>query len=762
MDSLSRSSRRRWNIVVGTVLALSLAVTPTALAVGRTQRSSDVAAASRSTEAPGAVPRVELSSTDIGMQAVMEPVDDLLARWFAAAGLEAHEIGQARDPHSDDAFSSLMVEDASALPYPFVYDELTAGDDEIDVYTFYAVPGEQIAVYLECAPTLDPYMAIWGPDATGITDGFLVGGWSGGTGESEHVCYTVPEGGGGLYQMAVRVDYGGGGGSGPYAFGWSVTSRSDGNVGVAGPLPGDSFEGIVDAVTDAEDAYAVDLAAGQTLEATLTLDAPDGLVLMLFSPDETDTWILDYELDEVWTDPGTTAHIAYTVPAGEAGTYLLDVWSPETAHVEYTLEWSVDLPNVPGRSAAALPVSTSGDGVYYMDLLPGEELRVDLQVDGPGNADARLFAPGTLDVYGETPLATGDTLSYSCPEGEGGRYYLLVDAIIGTHYTLDVTTTPSVQRVYGADRYETNVRTSQADFPDGSDVVVIARGDAFPDALSASALAGAYDAPLLLTSPGSLPQAVRDEIVRLGATRAFIIGSTTAVSAGVASQVDAIAGMSTPVRVAGANRYATSAAVAEKVFTRQGMTFYGLVALARGDDFPDALAFSPIGWAVPMPILLTSTGSLASEAAGFLEMGEVYGVAIGGSTVAVSDSVRADVESVLSAYAPVQIEEPTIRLGGDNRYETAALIADFSDSSPFLSASFLGVATGYTFPDALGGGVGVAKTGGVLVLTPPTVMHPDTEDFLQAYTGYIRAGQLFGSTSAVEQDVLDDIHAIIR
>lgn len=99
--------------------------------------------------------------------------------------------------------------------------------------------------------------------------------------------------------------------------------------------------------------------------------------------------------------------------------------------------------------------------------------------------------------------------------------------------------------------------------PDGSaSEVVIARDDAFADALTSGVLQAA--APLLLVPPqGPVPDAVLHEIARLGATRATILGGGAAVSGEAEGQL-AGTGLST-TRHAGPDRIATAVAVADAV-----------------------------------------------------------------------------------------------------------------------------------------------------------------------------------------------------
>jgi len=78
-----------------------------------------------------------------------------------------------------------------------------------------------------------------------------------------------------------------------------------------------------------------------------------------------------------------------------------------------------------------------------------------------------------------------------------------------------VSSSGSVTRVAGADRYATAAAVSRSSQPVGVPVAYIATGTGFPDALGAGPAAARQGGPLLLTAPGSLPKATTDELRRL-------------------------------------------------------------------------------------------------------------------------------------------------------------------------------------------------------------------------------------------------------
>jgi putative cell wall-binding protein len=95
-------------------------------------------------------------------------------------------------------------------------------------------------------------------------------------------------------------------------------------------------------------------------------------------------------------------------------------------------------------------------------------------------------------------------------------------------------TTGSVTRLHGSDRYGTSVAISQAGFAPGVDIVFLATGRDFADALPAAAISG-NKGPVLLVRHDCVPVEVYHEVVRLQAKEIIVLGDTAAVSASAAA-----------------------------------------------------------------------------------------------------------------------------------------------------------------------------------------------------------------------------------
>jgi putative cell wall-binding protein len=87
----------------------------------------------------------------------------------------------------------------------------------------------------------------------------------------------------------------------------------------------------------------------------------------------------------------------------------------------------------------------------------------------------------------------------------------------------------SVDRLMGADRYETAVAVSKAVFP-AADTVYFATGLNFPDALVGSVAAGAGHSPIYTVPGNCVPQSVLDDMARLGAQHVVLLGGERALS----------------------------------------------------------------------------------------------------------------------------------------------------------------------------------------------------------------------------------------
>jgi putative cell wall-binding protein/Tol biopolymer transport system component len=286
------------------------------------------------------------------------------------------------------------------------------------------------------------------------------------------------------------------------------------------------------------------------------------------------------------------------------------------------------------------PADPLGRSLVYLRGVAGDAGPVDGSViERVGGADryavsasvsAGRFAPGVPVAYVASGAVFADALSGSAAAGANRGPVLLTrkDAIpplVATELDrLDparivllggtASVAPEVQkalaafvdadasrvtRIEGADRYEVSAKVSGTVFAEGPQVAYIASGAVFPDALSGSAAAGLAKGPVLLVTRDTIPGAVAAELARLKPKSVVVLGGTSTVSDAVLKQIPP----SMPAtRLAGADRYEQSAAVAGASFTATG----GTVFVASGQVFPDALSGSAAAIRAKAPVLLVA------------------------------------------------------------------------------------------------------------------------------------------------------------
>ncbi len=276
---------------------------------------------------------------------------------------------------------------------------------------------------------------------------------------------------------------------------------------------------------------------------------------------------------------------------------------------------------------------------------------------------------------------------------------------------------PDTKVIAGDDRIDTALEVAAEHFGPGSaPVVLLARSDEYADALATSSLAGALNAPILLTRPHDLPDNVATFIDELGSTRIIMMGGENAVGTEVAAELVAM-GLS-PERIGGEDRYETATRIFAEVvsiLTAAGdMPAEGLdVFVTEGNDsdplrgWPDAMSTASIAAAGPMPILLVTTDTLPAVTATVLESDEVDEIHLIGGQAAISTPVEAAIKT---------LSDQVHRLAGDDRYETAALVATTLAASVGLTTDTIWLATGLGFADGLVAGPAAARDGGLLML----------------------------------------------
>ena len=386
-----------------------------------------------------------------------------------------------------------------------------------------------------------------------------------------------------------------------------------------------------------------------------------------------------------------------------------------------------------------------------------------------GNQIAALYltsCPNMLSAYTNGTKTEGTTTS-------GTTYWSYTKRVNSTNCTLKVDQSTEIRtsgfqwtRLAGSDRYATMAMASKKAFEEHScKTIIVATGQAFPDALAGSALAGVYGCPIILTKTSALSPQAAEELRRLAASscKVLILGGNGAVSEAVENAILDLPGLITYTveRVKGSNREATALAVYENGKAAGGFKSGGTVIIATGYSFADALSVSPYAYASKTPILLAKKdGSLGADTKALIKSEGFKKAIIIGGNGAVSEAT----ENYLKKTCKMQV----LRLSGSNRYETSANILKWelgknsgAAFQPAVSMTLegLGTATGSKFADALGAVSLLGKTASPLLLvsdsnkTNKSATQANIKAIVKPGASSMTKGYIFGGKGAVSLQI---------
>jgi putative cell wall-binding protein len=290
-----------------------------------------------------------------------------------------------------------------------------------------------------------------------------------------------------------------------------------------------------------------------------------------------------------------------------------------------------------------------------------------------------------------------------------------------------------ISRFSGNDRYGTSFDIFKNNWA-SCDYAVIATGEQFPDALSASPLAKKYNAPIILTRLNELSVDAENQLKKTGVKNVFLIGGEGVVSKGVEDKLKSMG--ITCTRIYGEDRYGTSLAIAKYLNPK------GEVAIATGENFPDALSIASIAASSEMPILLVNKDKVSDNVAKYIKDSKITNSYIIGGEGVISPGC----ENYLSQFTTVK------RLAGTNRYETNIAVLTYFEARLRLHDMFY--ATGRDFPDALSGSVIAAAGNHPIVLAD---VNPDICTIRYCVKNAPRGKIVFGGQAVLPDSVINSI-----
>ncbi len=355
--------------------------------------------------------------------------------------------------------------------------------------------------------------------------------------------------------------------------------------------------------------------------------------------------------------------------------------------------------------------------------------------------------------------------------------------------------TYSETRTSGSDADGTAAAEFDAAYPNcptdfnGSRSVVLATDSNYPDALSASYLAGQLHTGILQTPTNDLSgqAAASMRIERVETVK--VVGGPNAISAGVITELQETAAYLchatfpaghnlNVVVVAGPTEYDTSSDIAQctpasTVGTAAFPNAYGsyddtngvssltgpqtavrTAIVATGAGFQDATAASVIGDAEHFPVLLTTPTTLSTQAqTALLSLGIGQVILVGGP-FALSDTVASQIEGLGISV---------LRIAGQDYTDTAQELANFElATAPGAGLGWgaanqnqITLARGDFYSDALAGAAFAANIAGpgapqpILLTLDPNTVGPYLAAFLAASSASVFTVNILGGTLAI-------------
>ena len=185
-------------------------------------------------------------------------------------------------------------------------------------------------------------------------------------------------------------------------------------------------------------------------------------------------------------------------------------------------------------------------------------------------------------------------------------------AVSGSVVSVSAATTE--EQLVGSNRTDTAVKISKDGWTK-AETVILVNDAAIPDALTATPLAHAKNAPILLTGKGGLTKATADEIKRLGAKDVIMIGGDAVLTSKVEEDLKSL-NVKTD-RIKGASREETALAIAKRL---DGVKDVSEIAVVNGvTGLADAVSVAAAAAEKGMPILLANPKSGLSVVEKFIK-----------------------------------------------------------------------------------------------------------------------------------------------
>lgn len=219
------------------------------------------------------------------------------------------------------------------------------------------------------------------------------------------------------------------------------------------------------------------------------------------------------------------------------------------------------------------------------------------------------------------------------------------------------------KQLIGINRYETSAKISREGWSNGSNTVVLVNGYANADGITATPLAAAYNAPILLTEKNKLDSNTKLELQRLNPSQVILIGGDGVIETAIESELKTMNNNIQISRFGGKNRYETSLSIAKHL---EQLVSINKAYICYGYGEADALSIASKAGEEKTPIILAEKNIVAEETFQWLKNKNLETAYFIGGDGILYDSVMEQVNSVTTSNVLGN------RVAGANRYETNA------------------------------------------------------------------------------------------
>lgn len=310
-------------------------------------------------------------------------------------------------------------------------------------------------------------------------------------------------------------------------------------------------------------------------------------------------------------------------------------------------------------------------------------------------------------------------------------YKVTQDYIITDYSTKSISnykqkTSVPVKKLIGEERHHTAVKVSQEGWANGSDKVIIVNGTAIADGVTATPLATAYNAPILLSANDSVPKETLDEIARLKPSEVIVIGGDKVVPEKVINTLKSSTKL--PVRrIGGVDRHETSLKIAQELDKKYDVNKIYVVNGYKGES--EALSIAPKAGIDNQPIILTYENSLPDSTYNWLKKEDLKDAYFIGNEKDITTDVIHQVYNITTVNTAAGQSVYKNRVNGKDKHEINDNVINKFYTETNLDAMI--VAKSDVLVDALTAGPLAAKLNAPILLNPTNSVSSYHEDTLK-------------------------------